>query len=137
MRVVLDSNIIVSGLLYQGNESRVLQLGSEKYFEMFLSELILSEVARALRNKFRANQEDIAEAGSLLRDSATIIDPPPIVSDLTGNPPDDHVLDLVLASEADFLVTGDRRHLLPLGRYGTARIVASRQFLEEIAAEQS
>ena len=66
---------------------------------------------------------------------STLIDPPRLTESLTGHPPDDRILDCVAAAEADFLVTGDRRHLLPLRTFGNARIVTAAEFLEELEAQ--
>ena len=51
--------------------------------------------------------------------------------------PDDLILDCVAAANADFLVTGDRRHLLPLHTYANARIVTATEFLEELERADS
>ena len=48
MRVVLDTNVIISGLNFPGNERMVLELALRGRFDMFLSRFILSEVSGAL-----------------------------------------------------------------------------------------
>ena len=49
-----------------------------------------------------------------------------------GDPKDDMVVATAFAAAADYLVTGDRRHLLPLGTYQGTRILTPREFLERI-----
>jgi uncharacterized protein len=49
---------------------------------------------------------------------------------VAGDPDDDPVIATAVAARADYLVTGDRRHLLPLGAYAGTRIVTPRQFFD-------
>ena len=59
MRVVLDTNVIVSGLNFPGNERRILDLALRGRFELFLSPFILEEVASVLGRKFDWTEETI------------------------------------------------------------------------------
>ena len=52
MRVVLDTNVIVSGLNFPGNERLVLELAVRERFELYLSTFILEEAAGVLERKF-------------------------------------------------------------------------------------
>ena len=87
--------------------------------------------------KFNWDSARVTRALSRLATIATLIDPPRISEPTTGYPPDDQVLACVAAAEADFLVTGDRRHLLPLRTFGNARIVTAAEFLEVQEASDS
>ena len=139
MRVVLDTNIIVSGLAYAGNERRVIELARSAKFELFLSTQILRELEGVMPRKFGWPSERVFRNINNLRSIATIIEsPPPSSSEqITNHAEDDQVLACVAAAEADFLVTGDRRHLLPLRTFGNARIVTAAEFLEELEASDS
>ena len=57
MRVVLDTNIIISGLNFRGNERLVLELARRGRFEMYLSPFILQEAAGVLIPKFGWSEE--------------------------------------------------------------------------------
>ena len=139
MRVVLDTNIIVSGLAYAGNERRVIELARGAQFELFLSTHILRELEGVMPRKFDWPSERVSRNINNLRSIATIIEsPPPSSSEqITNHAEDDRILDCVAAAEADFLVTGDRRHLLPLRAFGNARIVTAADFLEVLEAQGS
>jgi len=63
-----------------------------------------------------------------LRDLAIVLKDLPIVT-ISPDPWDNYLLATAAAGGADFLVTGDKRDLLPLGRYGGAKIVTVRDFL--------
>ena len=137
MRVVLDTNILVSDRIAHGNENRVLRLAAAGRFELYLSKVTLDEFASVMPRKFNWDQAQVLQAITEFRQVATVIDPPSSGHALTGHPPDDRILDCVAAAEADFLVTGDRRHLLPLRTFGNARIVTAAEFLEELEASDS
>ena len=123
MRVVLDTNVIVSGLNFPGNERHVLELALMGRFELCLSPFILSEVAGVLVRKFGWSEERSAQALQMLRDAATAIEPqrrPPVIE---NSPADNRILKCALETSADYLVTGDRRHLLPLGEHLNTKIL--------------
>ena len=129
MRVVLDTNVIVSGLNFPGNERMVLELALRGRFELFLSWFILGEVSGVLTRKFGWDQERAVRAISVLQDAATIVEPPRLAEVIEGGHPDNRVLECAVAANADYLVTGDRRHLLPIEEHRGARIVNSPRFL--------
>ncbi len=129
MRVVLDTNVIVSGLNFPGNERLVLTLAIRQRFELYLSPFILSEAAGVLVRKFGWSDEAATLALEALRAVATMIEParrPPAVE---GNQGDNRILECAVDADADFLVTGDRRHLLPLGLHQGVTIANAPRFL--------
>ena len=132
MRVVLDTNVIVSGLTRNGNESVVLGMAGDRLFEWYTSPFILDEAAGVLPRKFNWNRWQVAEAIADLRRVATVIDPAPEADAVPGGHADNRILDCAVAAQADFLVTGDKRHLLPLGQHRGTRIVNAARFLEAL-----
>ena len=76
MRVVLDTNVIISGLNFPGNERLVLELALRGRFQLFLSRFILEEVVGVLRRKFGWDKKLAAQAVSLLENASTIVDAP-------------------------------------------------------------
>ena len=138
MRVVLDTNILVSGLIkVLNNPSLILDAATQGRFSLYLSNSILTEFAGVMPRKFGWDSARTARAVLRLSTIAAIVDPPSVASGVSGHALDDRILDCVAAAEADFLVTGDRRHLLPLRTFGNARIVTAAEFLEELEASDS
>ena len=129
MRVVLDTNVIVSGLNFPGNERLVLELALRGRFELYLSTFILEEAAGVLGHKFDWAEERSAQALRALGDAATVVDPPRLPEVIEGHHADNRVLECAAAASADYLVTGDRRHLLPLGEHDGVRILNAPRFL--------
>ena len=132
MRVVLDTNVIVSGLNFPGNERLVLDLARRGRFELCLSPFILQEVAGVLSRKFGWSEERSTQAVRMLRDAAIVIEPSRVPEVVESNKADNRILGCVLEASADYLITGDRRHLLPLEEYGSARILNAPRFLSAL-----
>ena len=132
MRVVLDTNVIVSGLNFPGNERLVLELALRGRFELYLSPFILEEVAGVLGRKFDWTEERSGQALRALGNAATVIEPRRLPETVEGGHPDNRVLECAAAASADYLVTGDRRHLLPLGVHGGVRILTAPRFLSVV-----
>lgn len=129
MKAVLDTNVIISALNFAGNERQVLDLARRGIYELYLSPFILDEVAGVLRRKFRWEAAQTEREVAVLALTAVIIQPsemPPVIE--PGNP-DNRILECAVAASADYLVTGDRRHLLPLRRHRGTEIVNSSRFL--------
>ena len=132
MRVVLDTNVIVSGLNFPGNERLVLELALRGRFELCVSPFILEEVAGVLVRKFAWNEERSAQALRALGDAATVVEPRRLPEMIEGGHADNRILECAVEVSADYLVTGDRRHLLPLEEHQGARIVNAPHFLSEL-----
>lgn len=135
MRVVLDANVIISALNFPGSERLVLDLARRGRVDLFLSPFILREVSGVLSRKFGWEAGRVAQALAMLQEAATVIEPQPHLEVVAGNHADNRILECALASSADFLVTGDRRHLLPLGEHGGTAILNAPQFLSRLEGD--
>ena len=133
MRVVLDTNVIISALNFPGNERMVLELALRGRFELFLSWFILDEAAGVLTRKFGWDAERTTQALMVLESAATVIEPTRMAEVIEGGHADNRVLECAVAAGADYLVTGDRRHLLPIGEHRGTMIVNAPRFLSALA----
>ncbi len=131
MKVVLDTNVVVSGLNFPGNERLVLELALRGRFELFLSVFIfiLQEVAGVLGRKFGWDEDRVTEARRTLEKAATVIEPARLPDVIDANEADNRILECAVEASADYLVTGDRRHLLPLEEHRGVRILNAPRFL--------
>ena len=132
MRVVLDTNVIVSGLNFPGNERLVLNLARRGRFTLYPSPFVLLEVRGVLVRKFGWKVGISDRAIRMLRVSATIIEPQQLPDVIENNEADNRILACAMESAADYLVTGDRRHLLPLGEHLGTKIVNAPRFLSAL-----
>lgn len=120
MRVVLDTNTLVSGIVSSGGPPRRLLDGARaQAFEWYSSTMLLAELLDVLsRDKFAMRlrtagltPQDIVVA---LRRLAILVEPGDVPRVIAADPDDDHVLACAVAARADLVVSGDR-HLLELG----------------------
>ena len=135
MKIVLDTNVIVSALNFPGNERRVLDLAQRGRYDLCLSPFILQEVSGVLVRKFRWSEQRTGQAIRMLRAVATILEPQRRPSVIQGNDADNRILECAVEVSADYLVTGDRQHLLPLKEHEGAQMVTSVQFLSVLEQE--
>ncbi len=108
MRVVLDTNVIVSGLNFPGNERLVLDLSLRGRYELCQSSFILEEVAGVLVCKFGWGEERSSEAVRVLWAFATVVEPTIRLQVIEGDHADNRILECAETVVADYLVTGDR-----------------------------
>ncbi|MBI4310651.1 MAG: putative toxin-antitoxin system toxin component, PIN family [Chloroflexi bacterium] len=134
MKVVLDTNVIVSALNFPGNERQVLDMARMRRYTFYLSPFIVEETVGVLQRKFGWSAERATAAIELLLSWATLLEPEVRVSAIAHEHVDNRVLECAVESGADFLVTGDRQHLLPLGTFQGVRIVTAREFLASLEA---
>ena len=132
MRVVLDTNVMVSALNFAGNERLVLELALRGRFEFYLSRFILEEVAGVLTRKFDWDEERTAQVLQAIENGATVIDPPRLPELIEDGHADNRILECAVAANADYLITGDRRHLLPIGEHQGTRIINAPRFLSAL-----
>ena len=119
MRLVLDTNVVVSGLLWNGIPSALLDAARIGEIELFTSTRLLAELAGILtRAKFAKALAAIGLPREALvlgyAELAAIVQPAPIPLAIAVDPSDDQVLACALAASADLIVSGDK-HLLALG----------------------
>lgn len=133
IRVVLDTNIIVSALLQPfGPPAQVFLLATRNSIQMCVSGPVFAEDEEVIcRPRFRRTNETIAAALGAIRQSAVWVRPSQEVR-ACADPDDDIFLECAQASGAAYLVTGNVRDF-PLTWLGT-QIVTRRQFLEALAA---
>jgi uncharacterized protein len=131
MRVVLDTNILVSALIVQlGNPAAIYRAWQEGYFTLLTCAEQFDELRTTLHKPAIAERIKPYKAGSLVNEMKKLaenIGPLPRVEH-SPDPTDDFLLALSEVGKADYLVTGDKSGLLALGHYKGTRIVSARDF---------
>lgn len=129
MRIVLDTNILLSALLVHGTPPGLLfEARRDGRFELVTCEDQIGEIARVTRRPAIRSLVPRSIAGRLvnqIRRLATMYDDLPSVS-ASPDAGDDYLLALALKAEADYVVTGDKSGLLSLRQFGRTRIVTAR-----------
>ncbi|MGB5082570.1 MAG: putative toxin-antitoxin system toxin component, PIN family [Burkholderiales bacterium] len=137
MRVVLDTNIVASALLWGGTPERLIELAGEGSLELVTSGALLAEFAGILgRTKFaqKLRQKSLspAEIVARYRDLAETIETAPIEEAALRDPDDAAVLACALAATADLIVSGDR-DLLDLKAYQGIPIITAAEALARLS----
>lgn len=134
IRVVFDTNVYISALMFGGVPGSLLDLALLQSFLLVISPALLDELDGKLREKFEVAAEDAAIIRDKLESIAEIVRPDMVLHVITDDPDDNRVLECAVNGMADYIVTGDR-HLLKLGSYDAISIVTVRQFLDEAQLE--
>jgi putative PIN family toxin of toxin-antitoxin system len=121
LRVVLDTNVLVSGLAYPGSvPGRIVGAWRRGAIEVILSRFILDELARVLprlNHRLGWSEAEFADLVDILAIEAELVEPLPQPDGAVRDVADLPVLGTLLASKADYLVTGDRDLLALAGRH--------------------
>lgn len=132
MRVVLDTNVLVSGFSSpHGTPGQLLSLWLVGAYDLVLSQPILTETERTLREPYFAARLTAAQQAAnlaLLRREAEIIEISAKVWGIAPSPADDLILATAVSAAAAYLVTGDRG-LAAVGSYRDVEILSPRDFL--------
>jgi putative PIN family toxin of toxin-antitoxin system len=129
MRAVLDTNVIVSGLLSpRGNARLVLGMAFARKFDLIVSAELLAEYEAVIRRrKFRFQSAEIGEALTELRRVGELVKPTDHVSE-SPDEADNRFLECAEIGSADYLVTGNTSHFPKT--WGKTQVVTIRRFLE-------
>jgi putative PIN family toxin of toxin-antitoxin system len=139
VRLVLDTNLLVSGILTAGLPRRLIDGAKAGEFELCTSEVLLAELLDVFsRAKFAARLElaGLTPQGIVddLRRNAVVVAPAATPRVVPTDPDDDHVIAAAVAGYVDLIVSGDKRDLLPLGSHGGIPIVTARVAVERLEA---
>lgn len=131
MRVVADTNILVSALLFGGLPAAFLDLAFAGTFQLVTSPTLLDELDEKLRLKFGLSPHDADRIRLRLESSADVVSTTPTLSVIKNDPDDDRVLECAIVGRANTIVSGDR-HLLNLTSYEEISIVTVRHFMDRL-----
>lgn len=121
MRLVLDTNVLISAAFWKGPEWRLLQACLKGRHQLATSPFILDELRRVMADKFDVPDDDVGQYVMLLVRAAILVEPAAELDVVKADPSDNRILEAALDCKADAIVTGDR-HLLELGEYEGIRI---------------
>jgi uncharacterized protein len=127
-RVVVDTNVLVSAIQFGGKPKQLLDLAVDGHIALAISEPILEETLRVLRDKFHRTPDEVEESDKQLRVVARIVTPTETIKAVAADPSDDRILECAVAADAEVIVSGDR-HLLALGSFKGIPIQRVKEFL--------
>lgn len=134
IRVVLDTNILISAILFGGKPRQVLERVIRGEIRLCISEAILEELKGVLRrSKFDYSTEAIQVILTELISLSDFVSPPKTIRVVSEDPEDNRILECAVEAEANYIITGDV-HLLRLGRYQDIEVLNAVAFLEKLSS---
>lgn len=129
---VFDTNIYISAIGFDKNPEKLIRLAHHKVFELHISPEIKSEIASTLTRKFHHSTAQIKDSLLMIDLATEIAFPNEHIHIIKSDPTDNKILECCLVCHADYLVTGDSKHILPLKEFGHTKIVTVTEFLDVV-----
>lgn len=131
MNVVLDTNIYISALLFPGGAcDQVLRVARLDSVHVFVSPDILTEFKRVMTDKFELSEEEAIDAVDRILAVAALTYPRFRIDEIKKPDADNRILECAVEAKAHFIVTGDKKHILPLKKFKGIHIVTPSEFLD-------
>ena len=128
IRILPDTNIIISSVFWQGNPYEVVRRGILGEYQLVTSAEILDEVVNKLRNKFQYPEESIQELIDILLNYCYVVE---VKSkfDVVRDKKDNKIVECAFDGKVDYIVTGDP-DLLELKEFKGIKIIKPKNFLK-------
>jgi putative PIN family toxin of toxin-antitoxin system len=134
LKVVFDTNVIVSAALYEKSlPSLLLSLGLEDKVRFFVSPAVLNEYEAVLkRPRFKLGHKEVTELMGKISRKALMVTPTKRLRIIKADEPDNRILECAIKANADFIITGNKRHF-PFEEFKGSKIVTPREFINSIS----
>ena len=141
VRAVLDTNVVVSALIWGGKPFSSMQAATEGHLQLYTSPALIEELLDVLTRghlapKLESRRSSIKKAVMLYSGLAAMVVPMAIPPAVLDEPDADAVIATAMSARVDLIVTGDR-HLLALGNYATIQIVTPADAIDKLPARRN
>ncbi|MFN6527078.1 putative toxin-antitoxin system toxin component, PIN family [Nostoc sp. ChiSLP03a] len=133
--VVFDTNVLLSAIGWKGSPYHCIDLARQGRVKGLICPEILDELTEKLEQKLKFTPIQVIETIADLLTFLRLITIANTLNFLTTDPNDNMVLECAVVGNATHIVTGDKRHLLPLGSYQGIAIVSAKDFLTLVIPE--
>lgn len=133
MRVVIDTNVLISGIFWTGKPKQVLNSARQKLIDAVTSKVLMNELEEILTREdkpFRLTKTEVNRVVKEILSFGTLIKPTSTIS-ICQDDDDNRVLECAVSGNAEYIITGDP-HLLKLKSYKNIKIVKPTEFLKII-----
>lgn len=130
IRVVVDTNILVSAIVYGGKPQYILNLIVERKIQAVTSFILLAELLEVLSKKFPLSTSDLNSVETQVKQNFIIIAPKSTLKVIRDDT-DNRVLEAAVEGNCQYIITGDK-DLLELSKYKNIKIITVSEFLEAI-----
>src|SRR3984957_10807912 len=126
---VFDTNILFSAAGWKGKPFECVEMARSGAVDGVTCREILEELAEKLETKLSFTPEQVVETLADFMTFLRVVSIPGVLKAVIADPDDDKVLECAEVAGATHIVTGDRRHLLPIGSFKGIPIVTAADFL--------
>ena len=133
---VYDTNILLSGIGWRGSPYRCLELARQGRVEGLTCSEILDELGEKLTTKLNFSLSETTDIIADLLGFSRVVKITNTLKVIPADSEDDKIIECAVVGEANYIVTGDRRHLLPLGSYQGVRILTATDFLAQFSSNE-
>ncbi len=130
-RVVLDTNVLISALVFGGKPRQIIELFAEEEIEVAISSEILSELRRKVTTKFPAEAKALESYEALFEEDGEVVKLGGQTVNASQDPDDNKFIETALIGDCDYIISGDK-HLLELKSYKGIKIIKPAAFLKRI-----
>ena len=132
MKVVLDTNIFISGIHWHGIPGKIIDNFIEQKFQIITSKGIIQELIRVLINfKIPLNVKKILWWLEIIKNNSILVQPKIKLNIIKDDPDDNKFIEAALEGNAKYIVSQDK-HLLKIKQYKNIKIITPKHFLEKI-----
>lgn len=135
LKVVLDTNIFISGIFWEGNYcSQIIDAWRAGKIVLVTSLEIVQELVETLRDfKIEMPEEMIKEWQTMIIENSFIVIPKKKLDIVKEDPKDNKFFEAAIAGEAQYIVSQDKKHILKIGEYGGIKMIHPEEFVKFIS----
>ncbi len=130
IKAVIDANVYISAVLFGGNAEKIIEAGRDGQIELLVSPHIITEIAEILRRKFNWPHLQISGVMDDIRDTAVILTPAESIRAVKADESDNRILECAVEGKADYIISGDVKHLQPLKAFRGIPILSPDEFVK-------
>jgi len=134
VRVVADTNVLISALLFGGVSDQVFLAGLRGEIQLVTSDPLLKELERILKNRFKLDVQLVKGVIEEVRNVAEVVEVSSHGNVISYPEEDNRVLECAVDGKANFIVTGDTKHILPLKEFRGVKILTPSEFIKRFPA---
>ena len=136
MKVIFDTNVVASASFWRGAPFDCLAAWAQGRCIAAVSSNLLAEYHETIEElRLDYPSRKCVEWVEALTESAELVFPTDRATGATPDPDDEMILECAVAAEADFIVTGDKKHLLPLREFQGVQIISAVEFMKRLAVK--
>lgn len=135
-KIVADTNIFISAHNFHGKLEEILKLAQFKKIALYISPEIISEFSKVVLAKFYWPNERLQKVLKIFDEYIYMVYPTTHFQAIKDDPSDNRILECAVAAGADFIVTGDEKHLLKLKQFRGIKIIKPTKFLSDYYRDQ-